>query len=246
LQECCVEYKRDKKLGPDVSTNQILEKIVPSIELLNLAREIVRCEDEAQVASLLHVKSDYQAFTLFTRLTNLFVFNYELPGGNRRFKKGVYLFIDELDLLSRAPTKDAREANDLIRHIYDACPDCFCMVLGFTATSAELGVIFAPYVMSRVTKPIVLEFLQPDEAKTFIQKVLDSARIDTDKNTGYFPFSEDAVQMISQSEVSIVPRKIVNLMQQIIEEIRLAGINPADGLITTKVIDDNNIMEEVV
>lgn len=245
LEECTIEYKKDKGLGPTVSREAVLEEILPSIDLYNLAKEIMRCGTEDDVLKLLSPKSDYDALVLFTRLTNLFVFEYEIPSGSKRFKKGIYLLIDELDDLQTVPSKEAREINSQIRHIYDYCPYSFCMVLAFTATTAELPTMFTSYVLDRVSRQIVLDFMQPQEAKIFVKKILDTARVDNTQNTGYYPFSEEAVETIASQIVSITARKIVNRMQQIIEESRLAGIDPTKGLITSQVLDENNVWEEI-
>ncbi|MFC2006548.1 hypothetical protein ACFLUQ_00030 [Chloroflexota bacterium] len=245
LEDCATRYRTDKGLGLEITRDSILEQLLPSVDLSNLAKEIIRCENGDAVSDILSPKNDYQALLLFTRLTNLFVFDYKLPSGNKRFKSAVYLFIDELDQLQTVTAKEAREVNDLIRHIYDLCPYCFCMALAFTATTAELPTMFTEYVLGRVSRQIVLDFLQPDEAKVFIKSILDTARIDNTQNNGYYPFSEDAASVIVSQIVSITPRKIVNRMQQIIEEARLAGIDPGKTLITPQVLDENNIWEAV-
>ena len=55
-------------------------------------------------------RTDYQAMVLFTRLINLFVHDLEVSDSEtRRFKNGAYLFIDELDDLQRASSKEVRE-----------------------------------------------------------------------------------------------------------------------------------------
>lgn len=245
LEDCATRYRTDKDLGLEITRDSILEQLLPSIDLSNLAKEIIRCDNGDAVLDLLSPKNDYQALLLFTRLTNLFVFDYKLPSGNKRFKDAVYLFIDELDQLQTVTAKEAREVNDLIRHIYDLCPYCFCIALAFTATTAELPTMFTEYVLGRVSRQIVLDFLQPDEAQVFIRSILDTARVDNTQKNGYYPFSEDAASTIVSQIVSITPRKIVNRMQQIIEECRLAGIDPKDGLITDQVLTDKNIWEEI-
>lgn len=245
LEELCIQFKKDKGMGPEISRDSVLEKILPSVDLSNLAKEIIRCEDEDAVLGLLSPKNDYQALLLFTRLTNLFVFDYQLTSGNKRFKNAVYLFIDELDQLQTVTSKEAREVNDLIRHIYDLCPYSFCMALAFTATTAELPTMFTEYVLGRVSRQIILDFLQPQEAKAFIREILDTARVDSTKKNGYYPFSEDAIETIVSQIVSITPRKIVNRMQQIIEEVRLAGIDPGKVLVTTQVLDEKHVWEAI-
>jgi hypothetical protein len=68
------------------------------------------------------------------------------------------------------------------------------MILAFTATAAELPVLFAEYVLSRVSRQIVMELMDVDEAKEFVAKILDSERQDLKGKTGYFPFTEEAVE----------------------------------------------------
>ena len=244
LEDCTTRYRTDTALGLETTRDAILDQLIPSVDLSNLAKEIVK-SDSDDLEKLLSPKNDYQALLLFTRLTNLFVFDYSLPSGNRRFKSAVYLFIDELDQLQTVSSKEAREVNDLIRHIYDLCPYCFCLALAFTATTAELPTMFTEYVLGRVSRQIVLDFLQPEEAKVFIASILDTARVDDTARTGYYPFSEDAASAIVSQIVSITPRKIVNRMQQILEEVRLAGVDPSETPVTAQVLDEKNIWEQI-
>jgi len=247
FQECVIKYKEIKHLGHDVTHAAVSEKLLKSSELHNFACKILECGTAADFERLLKPDSDYDAMLLFTRIVNLFVFEFELDSTKKRFKKGAYLFIDELDLLARATSKEAREVNDLLRHLFDSCPNCFCMVLGFTATAAELGVIYEKYVLDRVTWHIVLDYLQPEEARHFVQAILDNARAGkTKKNkTGIFPFTEQAVEAIVSQIVSITPRRIINDMQKILEESRLAGFDPKKGPITPKMLEDSGIQTEV-
>jgi hypothetical protein len=191
---------------------------------------------------------DYQAMVALTNIINLLVFEIELPKGLKRFKKAVYLFIDELDLLATSSAKEAREVNDLLRHIYDNCPNCFCMVLAFTATAAELNVLFAEYVLTRVSKQIRMDLLGIDDAKLFVRDVLDANRINgpKGKKKNYFPFTENAVESIVSQIVSITPQKLVNFMQQILEEVRLLGHDPGTGPITADYLNDNDIISDVM
>jgi hypothetical protein len=243
--ECIVDFKRENRIGPEVSSEQVAEKMVPSMEMLNLLRQILNCKNAEQVRELLSPDGDHAAMLLFCRLTNLFIHPFELAGGVRRFKQAVYLFMDEMDELSQCSAKEAREVNSLIRHIYDQCPNCFFLGLGFTATSAEIGVLFADYVLSRVSKQIILAYLQPDEAKEFVRAILDTARNDSSGPSGFFPFTEDAIQAAVSQIVSITPRKIVNMMQQVIEECRLAGLDPAKAPISASDLDAHEVWEMI-
>jgi len=87
--------------------------------------------------------------------------------------------------------------------------------------------------------------MQPQDAKIFLKDILNTARIDNTKNVDYFPFAEGAVDEALSGLVSITPRKIMDRMQQLLEEVRLADIDPSKGIITTQMLDDHNIWEDI-
>ena len=139
LTECISLCRTAHGLGHEVPAEKVIEILIPPVELNNFAKEIYHCQKEEDFLKLIAPKTltDYQAMMIFTRLVNLFVHEMGISETNkRRFKKGAYLFIDELDDLERASVKEAREVNDILRHIYDNCPNCFCMVI---ALSAEIS-----------------------------------------------------------------------------------------------------------
>ena len=246
LEERIIKYKEAKGMGPEATFDSILPKLLKSTDLINVARQILECDSEEDVRDLLNPKNDFEAQVLFTRLTNLFVYEFELPSGRSRFKKGVYLFIDEMDRLAFSSLKEAREVNDWITHLYDSCSECFGLILAATASDAELSVIFDPMVLERLgNKKIELPFMQPGDAKSFAKDILNTARIDNTKNTDFFPFAEDVIDAAVSGLVSITPRKIMDRMQQLLEEARLADIDPSKGTITTQMLDDHSIWENV-
>jgi len=245
LEEVMVEFKRQNSLGPDVSWEKVIDQMVPSMEMRNVLKRIRTCDSEAEALAFLEPESDHDAVLRICQIVNVFVHPFALKGGARQFRKAVYLFIDEVDLLAESSAKEAREVNNHFRHIIDLCPSYFFLGLGFTATSAEIGVLFADYVLSRVSKQIVLEYMQPEEAKNFVKEILNLARVDAKKKKDFFPFTEPAIEAVVSQIVSITPRKIVNMMQQVIEECRLAGIDPAKGPITQELLDKHKIWEVI-
>jgi hypothetical protein len=84
-----------------------------------------------------------------------------------------------------------------------------------------------------------------DDAKAFVKDILDSARLDPKGKAGYFPFTEEAVETIVSQIVTITPRKIIDSMQQILEEVRLVGCNPAKGAVTSDVLNKHDVLNEV-
>ena len=122
LVECISAYRVAKGLGHEVSPEKVIEQLVPAVELSNFAKEFYKCQGTDDLRGLVAPNglSDYRAMMIFTRLVNLFVHEMKIADTDvRRFKKGAYLFIDELDDLERASPKEAREVNDILRHIYD-------------------------------------------------------------------------------------------------------------------------------
>lgn len=249
LTECISLCRTAHGHEHDVPAEKIIEILIPPVELNNFAKEIYHCQKEEDFLKLIAPKTltDYQAMMIFTRLVNLFVHEMDISEtSKKRFKKGAYLFIDELDDLERASVKEAREVNDILRHIYDNCPNCFCMVIALSAEISQLAVLFFDYILSRIHRQIELVVLDKDDAVGFVREILNSNRADPVGEGDFFPFERAAIETIASQLTEITPRKIVTTMQQVIEEVRLAGHDPADGRVSVDFLDDNEIIEEVL
>jgi len=249
LHTCMYRYRDANNLGSTVSDEEILDRLIPANELQSLAKGIHRCEGLEQVEELLLPRglTDYQATTIFTNITNLFVLGYEIGGEVLRFKKAVYLMIDELDDLLRASAKEAREVNDVLRHIYDNCPSCFALVIALSAEAATLPAIFMDYILGRIQRQILLEPLTKDGAMEFVKEILKANRLKKDvKRSGYFPFDESAIEAIVSQLRQITPRKVISTMQQVLEEVRLCGYQPGTNTVDINFLDTNDILEEVL
>ena len=145
LVECISVYRNAQELRGDASPEKVIETLIPAVELNSFAKDIYNCKAQSDFLTLLAPKglTDYRAMMIFTTLVNLFVHEMKLAETDvRRFKSAAYLFIDELDDLDRASSKEMREVNDILRHIYDNCPNCFCMVIALSAEVTQLPVLF--------------------------------------------------------------------------------------------------------
>jgi hypothetical protein len=247
LRTSIVKYRDEVGIGSDVKDDHIIEKIIPSVDLYNFAKELVDAESEQEIRSVVSPKglTDHQAVTIFTRIVNLFVHEIVLKDGARRFKKAAFLFIDELDDLQLASAKEARLVNDTLRHLYDSCPNAFGLVIALSAEIAELSSMFEDFILSRIQRQIELHLLDRDDAVDFVVAILDRWRVISTGPLGPFPFERSAVEAITSQLVEITPRKIVNTMQEVLEEVRLSGKNPADGPVTIADLDNGDILEEV-
>ena len=242
-----MRYRDEQSVSHEVKDDAIIEKLIPAVELYNFAKEIFRCDNADDVRALVAPKnlSDYQAVTNFTRIVNLFVHEIEAIASKKRYKKAAYLFIDELDDLGRASAKEAREVNDSLRHIYDGCPNCFCLVIALSAEIAEFTSMFEEYILTRIGRRIELHLLDKDKAVEFVTAIMDRSRADENGPTGAYPFEESAIDAIASQLVEITPRKIVNTMQQVIEEVRLAEFDPRQHAIGISELDDSEVLSEV-
>ena len=249
LSECITKFRKASGYEHDVSQEKIIEQLIPAVELYNFAKEINSCKEKEDYQKFItsRISADYQAMMTFTRLVNLFVHEIKISEKEAcRFKNGAYLFIDELDDLGRAPVKEAREVNDLLRHIYDNCPNCFCMVIALTAEISQIQVYFMDYILSRIHRQIELVVLNKDDAVSFVKEILENNRIDQDGLADFFPFEEEAIHGITSQLREITPRKIVNIMQQVLEEVRLVGHDPDEGAISLDILDEHDIIEDIL
>lgn len=248
LVECVTACRNAHGYDHDVDPEKIIEMLIPSIELSNFAKNIYNCQDMDFSELIMPNKlTDYQAVMIFTRVVNLFIQEIQISETEtRRFKKGAYLFIDELDDLERASLKEARQVNDILRRIYDSCPNCFCMIIALTAERAGITVMFLDYVLTRINRQIELSTLDKVDTVNFVKEILDSNRINVSEKTGFHPFEKKAIESIASQLVAITPRQIVTTMQQIIEEVRLAGHDPSDCAVSVDFLDEHEIVEEVL
>ena len=246
LVECISARKSVGDLG-NVTNERVVEILIPAVELRNCAKMIYKCQGVEAFQQVIATKNDYHAMTIFSRIANLFVHEMEITETERRrFRMGVYLFIDELDDLLRATPKEAREVNDLLRHIYDNCPNCFCMIIALSAEVSQLSVLFFDYVLRRIKRQLVLDGLDRNDAVVFVREILEENRRDSKGERGFFPFEEAAIDTIASQLTEITPAKIVDTMQQVIEEVRLAGHNPEDGPVSADFLDEHDIIDEVL
>lgn len=250
LQRCVNQHTGESEVEVNASNDDIIERLIPAAELYNFAKEIFRQETEDAMREYLAPRgqTDYQAMVAFARLVNLFVYEMRFRNEVKRFRQSVHLMIDELDVLLQASTKEVLEVNDLIRHLYDLCPNCFGLVLAVSAEQEILPSIFTEYVLTRVSRQIEFKPFDRAAAVDFATQVMDGNRIDVtdDARRGTFPFTQDALEAVLGQLTFRTPRKVVHVMQQLIEEARLADLDPSKGAITVRDLDESGVIDEVI
>ena len=106
--------------------------------------------------------------------------------------------------------------------------------------------MFTDYVLSRVTRQVHFDLLDRSAAIDFVKKILERSRTPASGAVGdYFPFDEDAVNAIVSQLREITPRKVVNTMQQVIEECRISGADPTTGPISSDILDELEVLDAV-
>ena len=87
------------------------------------------------------------------------------------------------------------------------------------------------------------EYLE-EAAKNFVKQILEKSRVrpNGQGQHDYYPLTEEAVVKIVSHLRQITPRDVVNTMQQVLEEIRLAGVDPRNGAVTSDDLDEKDIL----
>ncbi|WP_218187136.1 hypothetical protein [Pseudomonas sp. NBRC 111130] len=244
------QFIDDHSMDSDTQDDLVIEKLIPATELQSFAKEIFHLQGDALKGFLAKDRTDYQAMLLFTRLVNLFVHEIRLKDSTVRFRQSVYLMIDELDVLVSASAKEVIEVNELIRHLYDMCPNCFGLVLALSAELEQLPTVFTEFVLSRMGRQIAFSPLDRQSAVDFAVGIMDSEqmRISTDDKSklGAYPFTQAALEAVLGELADRTPRKIVNVLQQLIEEARLAELDPVKGPITVERLDSSGILDDLI
>lgn len=244
------QYIDEHNLDSDTSDDVVIERLIPATELLSFAKEIFSLQGDGLRDYLAKDRSDYQAMLLFTRLVNLFVHEIHFKNSTSRFRQSVYLMIDELDVLVSASAKEVIEVNELIRHLYDMCPNCFGLVLALSAELEQLPTVFTEFVLSRMGRQIAFSPLDRQSAVEFAVGIMDSEPMRVSREDenfmGAFPFTRQALEAVLGELSDRTPRKVVNVLQQLIEEARLADLDPRNGPITVERLDESGVLEDLI
>ncbi|WP_320195586.1 hypothetical protein RMR10_001455 [Agrobacterium rosae] len=244
------KYRDENGTPTKTQDDEVVEKIIPVVDLYNFVKELDRHEGETEIKAFLAPKglTDYQAVTTFTRIVNLFVYEFRFVNETKRFRQSVHLMIDELDILRQASSKEILETNDLVRHLYDQCPNCFGLVLAVSAEQELLSSIFADYVLTRVSRQIEFKPFDRGAACEFVIQIMDESRVRPDSvpECGSYPFTPEALDAVLGQLTFKTPRKVVNVMQQLVEEARLAGLDPRKHPIDISALDGADIIDQVL
>lgn len=237
-------YKHNFGMLSTRDNREVIAEVFKAPELIKMATHIF--ETSGSLDGVVSVTDDFDSIQRFAALVNLFTFPIPNPTGeDKRYKRAVYLFIDELDDLSGVTAKEARLVNDHLRHLYDYSQGCFCLGLAISAELSELSMYFMDYVLTRIDRNIELSLLDREQAMEFIRGMLAHSR--SQEATDFFPFDQQAVEHIVDRMVQITPRSIVKSMFETIEHVRLQGFLPSTSdPITLDKLDELGVLEDVL
>lgn len=147
--------------------------------------------------------------------------------------ESVYLFIDECEGLFEAKTSESDLVFSGLRELINGLPYRFGILMSFTAATALIEAVMPNHLLKRMTRPYIeIPVLDDHLAKDFLRSQLDFYRVEDSSRKGtFYPFSEEAVDVIIEHEVGLTPRVLFINCKRVFERaIRRHGLEPGDSI----------------
>lgn len=170
-------------------------------------------------AALLKVKDDYAAAAMMASLFRIMT----TPIGEQDAPyKAVYLFVDEVEDILDVKPAEFFAFMSACRELINRMDENFAFILAFSAQAALLEAQIPDYLRERRTRPYIeLQQLSDENAKEFAEKFLLAMRKDDfTPPQPFYPFSEDAINVLVGRENGLVPRRIIMAMRRVFERAR--------------------------
>lgn len=176
------------------------------------------------------ISTDFDAAHVFGSLCRAIT----LPIGEQEpVYKAVHLLIDEAEDALQAKAAEQAELWGAIREIVNQVPYRMALLIAFTAEAAFLEAVMPEAVLERTTRRnIELQALDINEAKEFLRDHLAFHRPEGfNTPTPYYPFTEDAIDIVLEREPILVPRKLFRHLRQILNRaIKREDLAPGDEI----------------
>ncbi len=244
-----IKYREDNGLDEKISNKDVINILIRDPNLFDAALKIHEADGIDQIEKSFSLNaaklSDNEAINILASLFNLFLL--ETGKNDDTFRKGTYLFLDEMDLLKEVNMADNVAVNGLIRSLYDLIPSSFCLILGMTASNAELPGLIQDYVETRVTKVIPINHMDVKDTLNFTKDLMNLYRENENdkKKMDFFPFEKDSVQAILDT-TEVTPRKIAQRMKKALAEVRRSGYDPSkSGAVKLKYLEQKDILTQL-
>lgn len=148
-------------------------------------------------------------------------------------RESVYLFIDECEGLFEAKSSESDLVFSGLRELINGLPYRFGILMSFTAATALIEAVMPNHLLKRMTRPYVeIPVLNDDLAKEFLKSQLGFYRSPGSNYVdSFYPFSEEAVDVIIEHEVGLTPRVLFINCKRVFERaIRRYNLEPGETI----------------
>lgn len=220
--DCKEKISKEKDFSLD--TDQTIKAVVSNKRDRNMIKHIYEQsripepnrdnhEAASQLASLIHVMT--------------------MPiGDNEPPFKSVYLFLDEVEEILEEKHASQVQLFSALRTLINDINENFALVLSFTLQMAVLEAAVPDALKERLTRsPIECEKLDSEQAKEFVRELIEQRRDGNQTHPPFYPFSEDAIDIIFERETTLNPRRILSAMQRIFKRaVHHEGLQPGEDI----------------
>jgi len=164
-----------------------------STELKNIIRgwfqgEMIYLKELKKVNITSRIESDADAINILQTIVKLIHENENLSS--------LVLLFDEFQRIGSIPIKKKEKIQRFFETLYNRCPNDLHLILAYSGRSLnKIHDLISPALRDRmgVTKFLSINILEEDLAILFIKELLKINQIDIEKENGYFPFTEEAI-----------------------------------------------------
>ena len=141
--------------------------------------------------------------------------------------QAVYLFLDEMETAFRAKAPEQVQFYNALRGLVNEVTEHFAMILSISEPRSVVEAMLTDPLARRLTRPLIeCGDLDADSAKVFVKEYLEHQRPkEYLPPQPFYPFSEAAIDVVFEREVTLVPNNILRHLRGILERsIRREGL----------------------
>jgi Cdc6-like AAA superfamily ATPase len=147
-----------------------------------------------------------------------------------------FIILDEFDA-ALAESFDSESLLYNLRRLYDDTMHGLCLIIGLKGSPEEAKEKLGGALYSRMTlQPIHLYPLSKDEAKDFIADLLERKRGTMENASKFHPFSEEAIEVLTESQCPVQPRRLLRICSLIFETAKQEQTERIDANLVAKAI----------
>ena len=150
---------------------------------------------------------------------------------NERINQAVYLFVDEMEMLTEAKATESELVFSGLREVINGLPYRFGLLVSFTAATALIEAVMPQHLLTRMTRPYIeVPVLDDVDAKEFLRTQMDFFRSADSCHRGtLYPFEEEAIDFVIGNSTNLTPRGLFVDCKRVLERsIRRYGLEQGD------------------